>query len=226
MCLAVFTEALFSLLFPLFIQICCYSQTNRWRAAICKTEQGGCIDLQRRQHEERDMKGGGGRGRQRQKQECRKGENRKLRCYGWINSPLRHGHSWLVPQHGPCGSVSAPAGRKLTFEISLLRQGERWWSLSSRDHASVCKYREGADGGKLASALEPYGAYAHGGVCKDPGHGVQAEDRCLLRLAQDTRRRHWHWWGVTVSPNFSWKPQNWRKKLQATFLHQRLLFHA
>ncbi|KAG7222480.1 hypothetical protein INR49_016219 [Caranx melampygus] len=32
--------------------------------------------------------------------------------------------------------------------------------------------RPRADGGKLASALEPYGAYAHGGVCKDLGRGV------------------------------------------------------
>lgn len=93
----------------------------------------------------------------------------------------------LRPQHGGCGSLSTPAGCRLTFEISLLRQGEGWRSLSSGDLASVCKYRARADGGKLASALEPYGAYAHGGVCKDPGHGVRAEDRRPLRLAQDAR---------------------------------------
>lgn len=102
-------------------------------------------------------------------------------------STPQHKHILLFPQHGGCGSPSTPAGCKLTFEISLLRQGEGWRSLSSGDLASVCKYRARADGGKLASALEPYGAYAHGGVCKDPGHGVRAEDRRLLRLAQDTR---------------------------------------
>lgn len=93
----------------------------------------------------------------------------------------------VVSGGGRCASLSC----SLTFEISPLRQGEGWRSLSSGDLASVCKYRARADGGKLAVALEPYGAYAHGGVCKDPGHGVRAEDRRLLRLAQDTR--HWHW---------------------------------
>ena len=96
-------------------------------------------------------------------------------------------------------------GCKLTLEISLLWQGEGWWSLSSGDLASVCKYRAKADGGKLASALEPYGAYAHGGVCKDPGHGVRAGDCRLLGLAQDARFRHWHRWGATVRLNFSCK---------------------
>lgn len=71
-----------------------------------------------------------------------------------------------------CGSFLAPADCKLTFKMSLLRQGEGWRLLSSRDVASVSKYRARADGGKLATALEPYGAYAHGRVCKDPGHGV------------------------------------------------------
>lgn len=98
---------------------------------------------------------------------------------------------------------SAPAGCKLTFE----RQGEGWWSLSSGDLVSVCKHRAWADGGKLAPALEPYGAYAYGGVCKDPGHGVQAEDLRLLRLAQDTGTNTGTCKRVTVSLNFSWKAQ-------------------
>lgn len=128
-------------------------------------------------------------------------------------SAPQHEHIRLFPQHGGCGSLPTPVGCKLTFEISLLRQGEGWRSLSSGDRASVCKYRAPADGGKLA--LEPYGAYAHGGVCKDPGHGVRAEDRRLLRLAQDTKHWHWHWRGVTVRLNFSWKapePESWSLK--------------
>lgn len=73
------------------------------------------------------------------------------------------------PQHGGCRSLFPPVGCELTFEMSLLRQGEGWRSASSGALASVCKYRAWADGGKLAVPFEPYGAYAHGGVCKDPG---------------------------------------------------------
>lgn len=96
-------------------------------------------------------------------------------------------------QHEQVALLALYSYSRLTFEMSLLRQGEGWRSLSSRDLASVCKYRAWADGGTLASALEPYGAYAHGGVCKDPGHGVRADDRRPLRLAQETRHCHWHW---------------------------------
>lgn len=91
-----------------------------------------------------------------------------------------------VSDHSP-----TPAARKLTFEMSLLRQGEGWRSISSGELAFVCKYRPRPDGGKLATALQPYGAYARGGVCKDPGPGVRAGDGRLLRprLAQGTRHQ-------------------------------------
>lgn len=139
---------------------------------------------------ERRRSGGKQGGMEEMKQTERGKEKGKQNEMVEVNSrsaPQRE-HIQLFPQHGGCGSLSTPAGCKLTFEIFLLRQGEGWRSLSSGDLASVCKYRARADGGKLASALEPYGAYAHGGVCKDSGHGVRAEDRRLLRLAQDTRR--------------------------------------
>lgn len=55
------------------------------------------------------------------------------------------------------------------FEISPLRQGEGCRSASSGDPAAVHKYRALADGGKLAAMLEPYGAYAHGGVLQRLG---------------------------------------------------------
>ncbi|KAL7400926.1 hypothetical protein ABVT39_020033 [Epinephelus coioides] len=139
--------------------------------------------------EKEEWREAGKHGREETERERQNREKKKGNEIGEVNlcSALQHEHIRLFPQHGGCGSLSTPAGCRLTFEISLLRQGEGWRSLSSGDLASVCKYRAQADGGKLASVLEPYGAYAHGGVCKDPGHGVRAEDRRLLRLALDTR---------------------------------------
>lgn len=145
----------------------------------------------KKKREKEEWKEAGKHGREETERETLSREKKKGKQNEMVEvnscSAPQHEHIRLFPQHGGCGSLSTPAGCKLTFEISLLRQGEGWRSLSSGDLASVCKYSTRADGGKLASALEPYGAYAHGGVCKDPGHGVRAEDRRLLRLAQDTR---------------------------------------
>ncbi|KAG7478998.1 hypothetical protein JOB18_014828 [Solea senegalensis] len=100
-------------------------QTNRWQAAICKTEQGGNVELKRRLDEDRET------------------EDRQKKRRGGVE-------------------------KSSTFEVSM----------AVVDHSHL-----------LQAVLEPYGAYAHGGVCKDPGHGVRAEDRRLLSLAQDTSGR-------------------------------------
>lgn len=103
-------------------------QTNRWRAAICKTEQGGSTEQERRVDEEREM----GEAEDKKKRNRRKKqgsrrteqgkemerENKIVEFYS-SNSPLHE----RVPQGfqlGGCRLLFAPAVYKLTFEISLL----------------------------------------------------------------------------------------------------------
>lgn len=70
-------SAFYCLFVPSFVSILHSNlfspQTNRWRAAICKTEQGG-EELERRLHEEREAREG--RGRKREKEEWREAGTR------------------------------------------------------------------------------------------------------------------------------------------------------
>lgn len=96
-------------------------QTNRWRAAICKTEQGGSTELERRLDEERES--GEGRVRKRKKEELREAgkhggeetqgkteqgkERGKQNAMVEVNScsaPQRE-HIRMFPQHGSCVSL-------------------------------------------------------------------------------------------------------------------------
>lgn len=66
-------SAFYCLFVPSFVSILHSNlfspQTNRWRAAICKTEQGGSTELERRLDEEKET--GEGRGRKKEKEEWR-----------------------------------------------------------------------------------------------------------------------------------------------------------
>lgn len=171
MCLFVFS-AFYCLFVPSFVSILhsnlFSSQTNRWWAAICKTEQGS------KQSARKEARWWEGEGWRKKKEKGRSGEersidawkkgNRKEDSTGKGRLKRKIGRGVICPLNMSkfscflawwLRSTLCSPGCKLTSEMSLLRQGEGLWSLSSRDLASVSNYRGQADGGKLAKVLEP-----------------------------------------------------------------------